>query len=52
MIVAARKGGRGAFRLLAPLVLHAAPAHSGDGEVGWWTELFHGDGGDGGDGGD
>jgi len=32
VIVAARKGGRGAFRLLAPLVLHAAPAHSGDGE--------------------
>jgi tRNA1(Val) A37 N6-methylase TrmN6 len=32
VIVSARKGGRGALRLLAPLVLHAAPAHAGDGE--------------------
>lgn len=32
VIVAARKGGRGALRLLPPLVLHAAPAHAGDGE--------------------
>lgn len=32
VIVQARKGGRGALRLLAPLVLHAAPAHAADGE--------------------
>lgn len=32
VIVAARKGGRGALRLLPPFVLHAAPAHAGDGE--------------------
>lgn len=30
VIVQARKGGRGAFRLLAPLVLHEGPAHDGD----------------------
>lgn len=32
VIVAARKGGRAAFRLLAPLVLHAGSAHGRDGE--------------------
>ncbi|WP_415184181.1 tRNA1(Val) (adenine(37)-N6)-methyltransferase [Phaeovulum sp.] len=32
VIVQARKGGRGVLRLLAPLVLHAAPAHIRDGE--------------------
>lgn len=32
VIVAARKGGRGALRLLPPFVLHAAPSHAGDGE--------------------
>lgn len=32
VIVQARKGGRGAFRLLAPLVLHAAPLHETDRE--------------------
>jgi len=32
VIVTARKRGRGAFRLLAPLVLHASPVHAGDGE--------------------
>ncbi|NEX46084.1 tRNA1(Val) (adenine(37)-N6)-methyltransferase [Pseudotabrizicola algicola] len=32
IIVQARKGGRGPFRLLAPLVLHAGPAHDGDRE--------------------
>lgn len=32
VIVQARKGGRGPFTLLAPLVLHAAPAHAGDAE--------------------
>jgi tRNA1(Val) A37 N6-methylase TrmN6 len=31
-IVTARKGGRGAFSLAAPFVLHAAPAHAGDRE--------------------
>lgn len=31
VIVAARKGGRAAFRLLAPLVLHAGHAHGRDG---------------------
>lgn len=30
LIIRARKGGRGAFRLLAPLVLHAGEAHDGD----------------------
>jgi tRNA1(Val) A37 N6-methylase TrmN6 len=30
VLVRARKGGRGAFRLLAPLVLHAGPHHAGD----------------------
>jgi len=30
VIVAVRKGGRGALRLLAPLVLHAGAAHDGD----------------------
>lgn len=32
VIVRARKGGRGALRLLAPLVLHAAPEHARDAE--------------------
>ncbi len=32
IIVQARKGGRGPFRLLAPLVLHAGQAHDGDRE--------------------
>ena len=32
LIVRARKGGRGAFRLLVPLVLHEGPAHDGDRE--------------------
>lgn len=32
IILRARKGGRGAFRLLAPLVLHQGPAHEGDRE--------------------
>ena len=32
VIVQARKGGRGRFRLLAPFVLHAAPDHAGDAE--------------------
>lgn len=32
VILRARKGGRGAFRLLAPLVLHRGPAHDGDRE--------------------
>jgi tRNA1(Val) A37 N6-methylase TrmN6 len=30
ILLRARKGGRGAFRLLAPLVLHDGPAHDGD----------------------
>ncbi len=30
VILRARKGGRAAFRLLAPLVLHDGPAHDGD----------------------
>jgi tRNA1(Val) A37 N6-methylase TrmN6 len=30
LILQARKGGRGAFRLLAPFVLHQDPAHDGD----------------------
>ena len=30
VIVAARKGARGPFRLLAPLVMHAGPAHLAD----------------------
>ncbi|MBI1220537.1 MAG: methyltransferase [Rhodobacteraceae bacterium] len=30
VICQARKGGRGAFRLLAPFVLHTGPAHDGD----------------------
>ena len=32
VILQARKGGKAAFRLLAPLVLHAGPAHDGDRE--------------------
>jgi tRNA1(Val) A37 N6-methylase TrmN6 len=32
IILAARKGTRGPFRLLPPLVVHAAPAHPGDRE--------------------
>jgi len=32
VIVQGRKGGRGPFRLAAPLILHAAPAHDGDRE--------------------
>jgi tRNA1Val (adenine37-N6)-methyltransferase len=32
VLMQARKGGRAAFRLLAPLVLHAGPAHDGDRE--------------------
>ena len=32
VIVFCRKGGRGAFRLLAPFILHAGPAHLGDGD--------------------
>ncbi|GKY86211.1 tRNA1(Val) (adenine(37)-N6)-methyltransferase [Sinisalibacter aestuarii] len=32
VLVQARKGGRGAFRLAAPLVLHAGDEHSGDRE--------------------
>jgi tRNA1(Val) A37 N6-methylase TrmN6 len=32
IILRARKGGRAAFRLLAPLVLHHGPAHDGDRE--------------------
>jgi tRNA1(Val) A37 N6-methylase TrmN6 len=32
VLVQARKGGRGAFKLLAPLVLHAAPDHAADAE--------------------
>lgn len=32
VIVTARKGSRGPLRLLAPLVLHGAPAHRADGE--------------------
>jgi tRNA1(Val) A37 N6-methylase TrmN6 len=32
VILRARKGGRAPFRLLAPLVLHAGPAHAGDRE--------------------
>ncbi len=32
VIVRARKGARGPFRLLAPFVLHDGPAHSGDGD--------------------
>ncbi len=32
VILRARKGGRGAFRLLAPFLLHAGPAHDGDRE--------------------
>ncbi len=30
IVLRARKGGRGAFRLLAPLVLHCGTAHDGD----------------------
>jgi tRNA1(Val) A37 N6-methylase TrmN6 len=33
IIVQARKGGRGPFRLLAPLILHAGAAHDTDGEA-------------------
>ena len=32
VIVRARKGGRAAFRLLAPFTLHQGPAHAGDSE--------------------
>lgn len=32
IILQARKGGRAAFRLLAPLVIHRGPAHDGDRE--------------------
>lgn len=32
VVVTAVKGGRGPLRLLAPLIMHAAPAHDGDGE--------------------
>lgn len=32
VLVQARKGGRGPFRLLAPLVLHSAPDHAADAE--------------------
>lgn len=32
VIVQGRKGGRGPFRLLAPLLIHAAPRHDGDRE--------------------
>ncbi len=32
ILLRARKGGKGAFRLLAPLVLHKGPAHDGDRE--------------------
>lgn len=32
VILRARKGGRGAFRLHAPLILHRGPAHSRDGK--------------------
>lgn len=32
LLLLARKGGRAPFRLLAPLVLHAAPRHAQDGE--------------------
>jgi tRNA1Val (adenine37-N6)-methyltransferase len=32
ILVRARKGGKGAFRLLAPFVIHAGPAHEGDRE--------------------
>lgn len=32
ILLRTRKGGRGAFRLLAPLVLHWGPAHDGDRE--------------------
>ena len=32
ILLRARKGGRGAFRLLSPLVLHEGPAHDGDRE--------------------
>ena len=32
VILQARKGGRAAFRLLAPLIIHRGPAHDGDRE--------------------
>ena len=32
ILLRARKGGRGAFRLLPPFVLHQGPAHDGDRE--------------------
>ncbi|MBW6505152.1 MAG: methyltransferase [Rhodobacteraceae bacterium] len=32
VLILTRKGGRGAFRLLAPFVMHAAPHHLRDGE--------------------
>lgn len=32
ILLRARKGGKGAFRLLAPLVLHQGPSHDGDRE--------------------
>jgi tRNA1Val (adenine37-N6)-methyltransferase len=47
MILRARKGGRGAFRLLAPLVIHEGDAHDGDRES--YTETANAvlrDGGD------
>ena len=33
IVLRARKGGRAAFRLLAPLILHHGPAHDGDREA-------------------
>ena len=30
VLIRARKGGRGPFRLLSPLILHAGAAHPGD----------------------
>jgi tRNA1(Val) A37 N6-methylase TrmN6 len=32
IILRARKTGKGAFRLLAPFVIHSGPAHDGDRE--------------------
>jgi len=39
ILLQARKGGRAAFRLLAPLVLHRGPAHDGDRES--YTDPAH-----------
>ena len=39
VIVQARKGGRGAFRLLAPLILHEGDRHERDGES--YTSALH-----------